>query len=85
MFPRSYAHSEAPMRRPVPQLLVEDLAATVQAAHAEKGIINVTALSEEVRLRHEKENVALEDIAEMVMLRAQYAGAAMEFYSKDAN
>jgi hypothetical protein len=67
--------------RPISQLLADDVAATVRADYFEVGIVNVSTLSEALRLRHERENVALEDIAEMVMDQAQIIGAPMEFYT----
>ncbi|WP_394891626.1 hypothetical protein ACG873_10325 [Mesorhizobium sp. AaZ16] len=67
--------------RPISQLLADDVAATVRAEYLEVGIVNVSTLSEALRLRHERENVALEDIAEMVMDQAQIIGAPMEFYT----
>jgi hypothetical protein len=67
--------------RPISQLLTDDVAATVRAEYFELGIVNVSTLSEAIRLRHERENVALEDIAEMVMDQAQIIGAPMEFYT----
>jgi hypothetical protein len=70
--------------RPISQLLADDVAATVRAEYSEVGIVNVSMLSEALRLRHERENVALEDIAEMVMDQAQIIGAPMEFYTPRA-
>jgi hypothetical protein len=67
--------------RPISQLLADDVAAAVQAGYSRGGIINVPAVSEAIRLRHERENVALEDIAEIVMCEAQRLGAPMEFSS----
>jgi hypothetical protein len=61
--------------RPISQLLAEDVAATVRAEYFKAGIVNVSTLSEAIRLRHERENIALEDIAEMVMDHAQMIGA----------
>jgi hypothetical protein len=61
--------------------LCHDVNLQVQAAARCKGIINVTAVAEEVRLRNLAENVALEDIECLVLQAAQFCGAAMEFDS----
>ena len=67
--------------------LSQDLAAIVRAAFASHGIVNVPEIAERVRGRHESENVALEDIAELVMLRSAqkgengYANAKEELHS----
>jgi hypothetical protein len=76
-------HGGLKMLRTISQLLAEDVAATVRAEYLNVGIVNVSALSEVIRLRHERENIALEDIAEMVMTQARILGAAMEFYRAD--
>ncbi|CCV15275.1 hypothetical protein [Mesorhizobium sp. STM 4661] len=59
--------------------LREDLNAQVLAALRSKGIINVAAVAEEVRLRNLAENIALEDVEFLVMQVAQFHGAPMEF------
>lgn len=63
--------------------LTEDLEAIVHAAFSHYGIVNVPEIAERVRGRHESENVALEDIAALVMRQAERIGAAMEFCSPD--
>ncbi len=65
--------------------LTQDLAAIVHAAFASHGIVNVPKIAERVRGRHESENVALEDIAELVMRQAERIGAPMEFSSPIAS
>ena len=59
--------------------LREDVNARVQAALHARGIINISVIAEEVRLRNLVENVALEDIEYLVMHAAQLYGAAIEF------
>jgi len=78
------------MRNRVMQILIssrltQDLAAIVHAAFASHGIVNVPKIAERVRGRHESENVALEDIAELVMRQAERIGAPMEFSSPIAS
>ncbi|UDL89560.1 hypothetical protein LGH82_31670 [Mesorhizobium sp. PAMC28654] len=59
--------------------LREDVNSQVQAALHAKGIVNISVVAEEVRLRNLAENVALEDIEHLVMHAAQLYGAAIEF------
>lgn len=59
--------------------LREDVNSQVQAALHAKGIVNISVVAEEVRLRNLAENVALEDIEYLVMHAAQLYGAAIEF------
>ncbi|SJM29878.1 hypothetical protein [Mesorhizobium delmotii] len=61
--------------------LCHDVDRQVWAAARCKGIVNVTAVAETVRLRNLAENVALEDIECLVLQAAQFYGAAMEFDS----
>jgi hypothetical protein len=61
--------------------LQHDVNLRVQAALQSKGIVNVTAVAEDVRLRNLAENVALEDIEGLIVEAAQFCGAAMEFDS----
>ena len=61
------------------QILMDDLVQTVRTALAQHGIVNISQLAEDIRKRNEGENVALEDIAERLMLQAQMSNAAMEF------
>ncbi|WP_192356178.1 hypothetical protein [Mesorhizobium mediterraneum] len=61
--------------------LCHDVDRQVWAAVRCKGIVNVTAVAETVRLRNLAENVALEDIECLVLQAAQFYGAAMEFDS----
>jgi len=59
--------------------LREDLNSQVLAALQGKGVVNVTAVAEDVRLRNLDENVAREDIEYLVVQTAELYGAAMEF------
>jgi hypothetical protein len=59
--------------------LLDDLSATVQSALHRYGVVNIPLLAEEIRARHEGENVALEDITAQLMAQAQMHSAAMEF------
>ncbi|HEY4191250.1 MAG TPA: hypothetical protein VGM46_01265 [Mesorhizobium sp.] len=64
-----------------PQIL-DDMTHSLQAALAKNGIINILQLAEEIRRRNEVENIALEDVAAKLMLKAQLFNAAMEFDSE---
>ncbi|TIS67728.1 hypothetical protein [Mesorhizobium sp.] len=59
--------------------LCQDVNLQVRAAARFKGLVNVTAVAEAVRLRNLAENV--EDIECLVLQAAQFCGAAMEFDS----
>ena len=67
------------MKFELSQQVMEDLTQTVQATFNSKGIINVSAIAEEIRSRNESENVALEDIMAQVLAHAQLLSASMEF------
>jgi hypothetical protein len=69
------------MRNGYSARLCHDVNLQVRAAARCKGIVNVTAVAEDVRLRNLAENVALEDIECLVLQAAQFCGAAMEFDS----
>ena len=73
------ADRESAMKISISQQMIDDLAHSVSMALATRGIVNVPQLAEEIRRRYEPENVALEDIAELVMAQAQKFSAAMEF------
>lgn len=64
--------------------LRDDVAATVRRRAAVNTVIDVNAIAEEVRRRHLPENVALEDIAAMVMRTADHLGRPMVFEFGDA-
>lgn len=59
--------------------LRDDVNSAVQTAVKRAGIVNITALSEQIRVRNLAENVALEDIQHLVLQAAQLIGAAIEF------
>ena len=67
------------------QTILDDLSEAVQLALSTRGIVNIPRLAEEIRKRNEAENIALEDITEMVMVQAQKFSAAMEFDSPRLN
>lgn len=67
------------------QKILDDLSEAVQLALSTRGIVNIPRLAEEIRKRNEAENIALEDITEMVMVQAQKFSAAMEFDSPRLN
>ena len=68
------------IRRQISARLGRDLIATVEAALRVCGTVNVPMIAEELRTRHLEENIALEDLSEMVMRQASRMGAAMEFH-----
>ncbi|KQU83413.1 hypothetical protein ASD99_17285 [Mesorhizobium sp. Root695] len=59
--------------------LRDDVSSAVQMAFKMAGIVNITAVAEQVRVRNLAENVALEDIEHLVLQAAQLIGAAIEF------
>jgi hypothetical protein len=67
------------------QKILDDLSEAVQMALSTRGIVNIPQLAEEIRKRNEADNIALEDITEMVMVQAQKFSAAMEFDSPRLN
>ena len=56
-----------------------DVSSAVQTAFRTAGIVNITAVAEQVRVSNLAENVALEDIEHLVLQAAQLIGAAIEF------
>ena len=60
----------APMQR--------DVEATVRLRAGESRVLDVFAVAEEVQLRFNGDNVALEDIAAVVMRLAAQSGCALE-------
>jgi hypothetical protein len=59
--------------------LRDDVSSAVHMAFKTAGIVNITAMAEQVRIKNLGENVALEDIEHLVLLAAQLIGAAIEF------
>jgi hypothetical protein len=59
--------------------LRDDAHHRVQQALRIKGIVNIIRLSEEIRLNNLAENIAREDIEDLVMQIAQLYGAPIEF------
>jgi hypothetical protein len=59
--------------------LREDVSSAVLTAFRTAGIVNISMVAEQVRVRNLAENVALEDIEHLVLQAAQLIGAAIEF------
>jgi hypothetical protein len=59
--------------------LHRDVGAAVEYAIASNRIVNVAAIAEKLRRRHEHLNVALEDIELMVMQCAEHRRLPVEF------
>ena len=59
--------------------LYDDLNVLLDSTIAARGIVNIPLLAEQVRLRNEDANIALEDIAAELMRRALARNALMEF------
>lgn len=59
--------------------LRDDVSSAVLMAFKKNGIVNITAVAEQVRVRNLAENVALEDIEYLVLQAAQLIGVAIEF------
>lgn len=64
------------------QQLLDDLIQSVRSAYHTQGIVNVSAVAEDIRSRNVPENIALEDITACVVAHAQLLNAAMEFDAK---
>ena len=71
--------SEIVIVRPFSPNFLNDLTQAIDAALAQRGMINVPLLAEQARRRNEHENIALEDIEAKVMQLAQMRCAIMEF------
>jgi hypothetical protein len=59
--------------------LMQDLRQTIEFALTGQRVVNLPVLAEQIRQRNEIENVALEDIAEQIMIQVHAYGAAIEF------
>jgi hypothetical protein len=66
------------------ELLIKDLVASLDAALARDGIVNIPHLAEEIRQRNAEENAAFDDIAYELMRFAQMRHAAMKFETEAA-
>ena len=62
--------------------LKHDIETTVRARLSESRVLDVLTLAEEIRMRFEDENVALEDIAASVLQLATQTGQAVELRSE---
>ena len=65
--------------------LHDELNAALDSEIASNGMVNIPRLAEEIRLRNEELNIALEDIAYELMRRALARNALMEFGSAQEN
>jgi hypothetical protein len=59
--------------------LRDDVAATVEEAVSADRIVNVPAIAEKLRRRHEHLNIALEDVEALVLDSAMVNQSPMEF------
>ncbi|WP_137933940.1 hypothetical protein [Mesorhizobium comanense] len=69
------------MRRDCSIKLHNDVAALTLKSFQINGIVQISAVAEEVRRANIEENIALEDVESLVMQAAQLVGAAIEFDS----
>ncbi len=67
------------MRYQFSEQLRNDVSSAVHTAFETVGIVNITAIAEQVRVSNLAENVALEDVEHLVLNAAQALGAAIEF------
>ncbi|MBZ9743397.1 MULTISPECIES: hypothetical protein [unclassified Mesorhizobium] len=67
------------MRYDYSSRMLDDVYSAVQRAFKTAGIVNISAVAEQVRVRNLAENVALEDVEYLVLQAAQRLGAAIEF------
>lgn len=72
------------MSRKFSERLRVDVNALVQSALGLHGTVNVPVIAETIRKRNLEENVALEDIEQLVLTQAQLLGAPMAFASNEA-
>jgi hypothetical protein len=73
------------MNRVYSPALRDDLLKTVQSAIESNGILNISVVAEEIRKRNEAENIALEDVEQMVLEIATNLRAAVEFNGAETN
>ncbi|TPM38097.1 hypothetical protein [Mesorhizobium sp. B2-3-4] len=71
------------MRYEYSSRLLDDVGSAVQKAFRATGIVNISLLAEQIRVRNLAENVALEDVEQLVLRAAQLLGAAIEFDALD--
>lgn len=67
------------MKLPFIPAFHDDLNEALDTEIVAHGMVNIPRLAEEIRLRHEELNIALEDIAYELMRRALARNALMEF------
>ncbi|TGV66791.1 hypothetical protein EN801_044565, partial [Mesorhizobium sp. M00.F.Ca.ET.158.01.1.1] len=64
------------MRYEYSSRLLDDVNSAVQRAFEMAGIVNISAVAEQIRVRNLAENVALEDVEYLALHAAQVLGAA---------
>jgi hypothetical protein len=68
----------------LPTIIQDDIKETVRISVGQSLVLDVFATAEYVRRKHEDQNVALEDIANMVARAAAQCGCALEFGDREA-
>lgn len=63
----------------LPIVVLEDLSAALDSALRETGVVNVSRIAEQIRVRNVDANIAREDIELHLMHAAQRRAAAIEF------
>ncbi|AOO79796.1 hypothetical protein [Bosea vaviloviae] len=63
----------------------DDIKETVRSSASQSLVLDVFATAESIRRKHEDQNVALEDIANMVARAAAQYGCALEFGDRGAH
>ncbi|POR46003.1 hypothetical protein [Bosea psychrotolerans] len=63
----------------------DDIKETVRLSLNQSLVLDVFATAESIRRKHEDQNVALEDIADMVARAAALCGCALEFGDRGAH
>ncbi|WNJ90767.1 hypothetical protein [Bosea sp. 685] len=63
----------------------DDIKETVRFSLSQSLVLDVFATAESIRRKHEDQNVALEDIANMVARAAAQCGCALEFGDREAH
>ncbi|HEY5819985.1 MAG TPA: hypothetical protein VIU14_16580 [Mesorhizobium sp.] len=67
------------MKRTLSPNLQSDILLSAEASLLNYGVLNIPLLAEQIRLRNERENVALEDIEQEILAVGTRLSATMEF------
>ena len=67
------------IKRTLSPHLQSDIMMAAEASLLNYGVLNIPVLAEEIRLRNERENVALEDIEQEILAVGTRLSATMEF------